>query len=686
MSRSPVENQADLRVGVVELIAPDEILVQLDLEAPDGIAANAGVPREFPRVNSYVLIPNEGGHIVCQVEWIKIERSPFPKRKGYQDYGLIDLPFPIRKMKVAPLGVLKMNANEEFKFQRGVHSFPSIGSPILIPTDFQLKSIIESGSNRRVYIGNSPLTANAEVRIDPDRLFGRHLAVLGNTGSGKSCTVAGLIQWSIEATGLDYDANARFVILDPNGEYAKVFGEKAKVLKVGNGEKKNLEVPIWLWSSEEWRVFTQAKPGAQLPLLKQALRAMRNEKFEFDVEPNLKAKKFVEIMLQATISSENRGDPYDIFPKPKSFTERLVVWKTSLEEFGAQSDEMTALIDLMESLIKEHKIPFQGTSGNRFNYPEYIKTDVEKLVSSIRNTYHSLGGTEKELFPKNEDLPIPFKGQVFLGYLEALAQETGNEQYLEFLIARIRTLLGDTRMDSIIGDRTEKELDKWLELYLGGNEKTSVTIIDLSLVPTEIIHVTTAVISRIIFEALQRYRKLNEKTLPTVLIMEEAHSFITRYNENNEGSAGSICTKVFEKIAREGRKFGLGLVLSSQRPSELSPTVLSQCNSFILHRISNDRDQELVGRLLPDNFRGLLKELPSLPSQNAILLGWASELPILFKVRHLEKEQRPQSDDPDFWDVWTRKDSEGTEVKREVSWKMIADDWQEKNNEEEQTE
>lgn len=234
-------------------------------------------------------------------------------------------------------------------------------------------------------------------------------------------------------------------------------------------------------------------------------------------------------------------------------------------------------------------------------------------------------------------------------------------------------------MDSIIGNKTNIELDKWLEKYLGTSNKTSFTIIDLSLVPSEIIHVTTAVISRIIFEALQRYRKLNEVTLPTVLVMEEAHSFITRYNDNSEGNASSTCTKVFEKIAREGRKFGLGLVLSSQRPSELSPTVLSQCNSFILHRISNDRDQDLVSKLLPDNFKGLLKELPSLPSQRAILLGWASELPILLKIRDLSVDQRPQSDDPDFWDVWTRNDKDGKVVEREVNWKDIADDWQEKS-------
>jgi len=675
MSRTPIENQADLRIGVVEFVAPNEIKVQLDIDSPDGIAANAGIPREFPRINSYVLIPNEGGYIVCQVEWIAVERSSFPKRKGYQDYGLIDLPFPIRKMKVAPLGILKMSANETYKFQRGVHSFPSIGSPVLIPTDLQLKSIVESGSNRRVYIGNSPLTANAEVKIDPDRLFGRHLAVLGNTGSGKSCTVAGLIQWSLESTKNDEDANARFIILDPNGEYAKVFGEKAKVLKVGDDDN-NLEVPLWMWNSEEWRSFTQAKSGAQLPLLKRALRAMRNELLDPNENSLIIAKRFTGTILTSLRHEKSVGSPWSSFPKPKHFYQLVIKWKEGFDHLisllDQEYDEVNSFNDFLESFINH--------SERTMQYPNFNSSlnEIDEMLDLLMKAYISLGGNEKEILPKNEDIPIPFKGDVFLSYLEALAQQTGNEQYLEFLIARIRTMLADSRMDNIIGDKANIELDKWLEKYLGADDKTSITIIDLSLVPAEIIHVTTSVISRIIFEALQRYRKLNEKTLPSVLVVEEAHSFITRYNDNSEGNSSSTCTKVFEKIAREGRKFGLGLVLSSQRPSELSPTVLSQCNSFILHRISNDRDQELVGRLLPDNFRGLLKELPSLPSQKAILLGWASELPILVKIRDLSMEKRPQSDDPDFWDVWTRKDKDGNEVLRPVDWKSVADDWQEK--------
>jgi len=229
------------------------------------------------------------------------------------------------------------------------------------------------------------------------------------------------------------------------------------------------------------------------------------------------------------------------------------------------------------------------------------------------------------------------------------------------------------------GDSGAITLEQWLKDYVGGSDSTEdqLVVLDLSLVPTEVVHVVAAVTSRMIFESLQRYRKLNKVVLPTVLVMEEAHAFIRRYKDDIETyDAATVCCQVFERIAREGRKFGLGLVLSSQRPSELSPTVLSQCNTFLLHRISNDRDQELVHRLVPDNLRGLLRELPSLPSQNAILLGWASELPVLVRIDDLPKTHQPRSDDPDFWSVWTGKDAEGNVVERKANWKPIADDWQ----------
>jgi hypothetical protein len=548
---------------------------------------------------------------------------------------------------------------------------------VLLPTEKQLHSIVESGDRRRVKIGTSPLAADAEVRVDPDRIFGRHLAVLGNTGSGKSCSVAGLIHWSLEQARAASGStpNARFVVLDPNGEYAQAFGDSARVFQV-NAHENPLKVPLWFWTSAEWCAFTQASSRAQVPLLKRALRSMRNEQFEVSDNVGIAARRFVGIILQATIVGKNAGDPYRAFPHSKNFTERLSIWATSVGEYDSHIDaDLSPLHQLLESLVANHKI-----TGNRgfVDYPIYTVSDVDGLIDEMRSAYAAMGGSPSDLLPKNEDVPVKFSGEVFVDFLEGLAQETGNEQYVEFLLTRIRTMLADTRMSSVIGDDDEITLEKWLGDYVGRapEDEKCVTVIDLSLVPAEIMHLVTSVIARMCFEFLQRYRKLYTKTLPTVLVMEEAHTFVKRYREDSEDSnVSAVCCQVFEKIAREGRKFGLGLVLSSQRPSELSPTVLSQCNTFLLHRISNDRDQELVHKLVPDNLKGLLRELPSLPSQNAILLGWASELPVMVRMNDLPKDKQPQSADPDYWDVWTGIDSDGNPVVRDPNWKAVANDW-----------
>ncbi len=175
-----------------------------------------------------------------------------------QDFGVLDLPYPLRKMSVIPLGVLKESIKDTdtaYSFARGIETFPTVGDHVLLPTQSQLKAIIESGDNRRVNIGISPLAGNAVVSVDPDRIFGRHLAVLGNTGSGKSCSVAGLLRWSIEAAKKHQDSpNTRFIVLDPNGEYTNSFKGLANVRVYGAEPDesqgiKQLVVPMWLWNN-----------------------------------------------------------------------------------------------------------------------------------------------------------------------------------------------------------------------------------------------------------------------------------------------------------------------------------------------------------------------------------------------------------------------------------------------------
>lgn len=147
---SPIERLSELVIGTVESISSDEIRVLLDLDAPQSTALNSGTPTSFPRLNSYVLVPNEAGATVAYVTWIGIERSPFPKRSGLKDFGLIDLPFPLRKMALTPIGTLTVRRDRRagtsvYDLSRGVVAFPSVGDQILIPTAEQIAAIVGDG-------------------------------------------------------------------------------------------------------------------------------------------------------------------------------------------------------------------------------------------------------------------------------------------------------------------------------------------------------------------------------------------------------------------------------------------------------------------------------------------------------------------------------------------------------------
>ena len=705
---TPLAYADSLRIGSVDSVSPDEIKVLLDIEAPSDVALNTGAPRPFPCISSYVLLPSDSGFLVAQIEWITIERSQYPKRKGMQDFGVIDLPFPLRKMSLMPLGVLKEHKSGKestYSFSRGVDAFPTVGDPVLLPSQEQLKSIVESGEKRRVKIGTSPLASNADVSVDPDRLFGRHLAILGNTGSGKSCSVAGVIRWSIDAArtakekvnkqteellgeitdetkeslGLNGFINSRFIILDPNGEYSKAFKdmENVRLFAVEGNEEKNisqLQVPLWFWNSAEWCAFTQASSKAQRPTLIQSLRSVRDGQIGANTAtPSHSMRRFLRTAVTILSIERTQGNPWGNFPKNKSFFEKLQKWQGALSANTAYSqqenDSLAQLKAKVDQLVQARSVQYANM--------DFTPAEVDELITLASSAHSAFGGSDQDVLPIDADTPRRFSGEELLRSIEANGELMGTSDYIETMLMRVRTLLSDSRMRTITSCAENLTLEKWLDDYICPSDSSNgaITVIDLSLVPAEVVHIVTAVIARMTLEALQRYRRLNDgKTLPTTLVMEEAHTFIRRYaSDSEETPTYSMCTQVFEKIAREGRKFGLGLVLSSQRPSELSATVLSQCNTFLLHRISNDRDQELVNKLVPDNLRGMLRELPTLPSQRAILLGWASELPVMVQMNYLSEEQRPQSNDPDYWDIWTAHGDNS----RKADWEAIARDWQE---------
>lgn len=689
----PIEQIAALTVGTVESVSPSEIWVLLEPNAPQTTALNTGVPTGFPRINGYVLIPNETGAVVGLVVWLGVERSQFPKRMGLKDFGLVDLPFPLRKISLTPLGTLiasKRSGSGEnaYRLERGVSAFPSVGDVAQLPTAEQLRSIIEASNeeDKRVKIGTSPLAANAAVTVDPDKIFGRHLAVLGNTGSGKSCTVAGLIRWSLahakEARSDKGRPNARFIILDPNGEYSDAFADFEQVRRFQVSSKTagvhSLLLPAWMWNSQEWSAFAHAAPNVQRPLLLQALR-------------DLRAGQALEV--PATVQIRRDMNAYicqlDNFIQqaPQSNSNFVILMSgigllqnISRDSAYHASKAPADLLDFLTELETKCQATLSSLSyqksGGTTGYRAFSGAQLREVRSCVSAILTVIGGAYTDS-PISEDAPVPFTISNLPDHLDKIASDAPGSQTSQFiatLTMRIRMMLADRRLGPVVNPTQQLiTFEQWLETYIC-KEKTEngeLAIIDLSLVSSDVLHIVIAVVARIVFEAIQRYRKLNDKELPTVLVLEEAHTFVKHGSdeESDTPTPSQMCRQTFERIAREGRKFGLGLVLSSQRPSEISPTVLAQCNTFLLHRIVNDRDQELVGKLVPDNLGGLLKELPSLPSRQAILLGWAATVPTLVEITELPKDQRPRSSDPKFWDVWIGKED------RPINWHEIVEDW-----------
>lgn len=693
---SLVQALADRVVGAVERVTAGEITVLLDPDSPQATALNTGTPSGFPRLNGYVLIPNESGATVGVISEVRVERLPYPKRKGMQDFGLVDLPFPSRMLRVIPLGTLEArsrNGDLSFRVRRGIDVFPSVGDPVAIPTLEQLRAVVagdDDSTSRRILIGQCPTAGRSPVHVNPDKLFGRHLAVLGNTGAGKSCSVAGLVRWSIEAARKarrelnsceHCEPNARFIILDPNGEYARAFSDlPVRLFQVDpSGPAKQLKVPAWMWNGQEWAAFTGAAAGVQRPLLLNAIRLMRNGMSTLDAFP-AKVRSRASVYRTRLRLILAAGD-FLGFPRREDAANFLLATGT---EFQALTDDAActdaalklALREVADEAIAVKQAAHTFVQNGQQRHRDFVGADLERVMARIERAAE-LAGVEDDPQSLSEDTPCYFSVTDLPHIVNALAADHPNRdmaQFVDTLTLRMESLFARGRLSSVIqpDDSAVISLSDWLSGHIGTDDATNgaVAVIDLSLVPSDVIHIIVAVLARMIFEATQRYRRESGNELPTTLILEEAHTFVHQELAAESGPpAGRACYRVFERIAREGRKFGLGLVLASQRPSELSPTVLSQCNTFLLHRIVNDRDQDLVKRLVPDALGDLLTELPTLPSRRAILLGWAAPAPVLVEIEELPERHRPHSPDPSFWSVWT-----GIEP-RPINWKAIADAW-----------
>ena len=462
------------------------------------------------------------------------------------------------------LGIKKRNI-----FKRSINTYPEINSEVFLAEGEALSIIMnslddtDSPATEKLMIGKYASNREVQAILDGNKFFQRHACIVGSTGSGKSYTVANILE---KTEKLPY---ANIIVYDLHGEYTQLsYAEQIKI----SDEKGGLHIPLWFFNYEEIHSL------------------------------------FIE-------SSE-----------------------------GTSTNQRAAVVDY---ILKSKK--------------EYIEKNMKELSSDVVTA----------------DTPIPFSAHRLKEYLEKediREDETGDfyksgdnkgqpktkkGQYngkLTNLIMRLQTKMDDKKYGFVFNeDETQNEsyLNEFTRKIMGVDSSKKVKVIDLSEVPTDMLAIVIGIVTRLVYDVQFWMSPENNQTRhPLAFVCDEAHIYMS-----NDMSSMRLAEKksleIFEKISKEGRKYGIALLIVSQRPAELNTTIISQCNNIISLKITNDRDKRAVASMLTDSLVGLVDSLPNLDVGECVVVGDAIKLPV--KILLDKPNEEPLSSTIEFWDRWSDK-------------------------------
>jgi DNA helicase HerA-like ATPase len=680
---------SDRTIGRVVLVDSYKAVVEIDSDLKSLTKTAFTGTYDFARINSYVIIPVGSSKIVGMITRVQLTEEA----EGPTSKTTIVLPQAKRMMTVTMIGTIEERPGGTQEFYQGVTSFPALDNPVWFIEKQELdvlfdKSPIACECKYRISIGISLPFPEYQVRIDPDAFFGKHAAVIGSTGSGKSCTIAALLQSIFETKDVK---NAHFIILDTNGEYGHVFKgirQPDDFLHI-----QELKIPYWFMNFEDFRILFRASEGTQAPVLQQAILDAKNESAEiktYNLEIQIIENRLRHMLEH--LKKTGSGQYYNRSNASGTLSE-IINFLTEQKDKCSDDDTQNILNDFLREFQElQTKAGLETTQQDNkaSDYKKEIKlNELESALETERKIMSNLIPklrmvSQSKDFILSVDTPSYFERSNLLGksLQRAMEVEPGKEdrklaEYCATLKLRIDRFFSDKRYDFLFQEYKKhdnslasflryvlgrfqqapanKSPDKAKETlpYLKELEETNkrnyqVTIIDLHLLASEILENITALLGRIILDFLQRIKGEDRCKFPVVLILEEAQNYIKEARIQEQESPSKI---VFERIAREGRKYGLSLVVASQRLSDLSKTVLSQCNSFIVHRLQNPDDLRYFGSIVPAIHSSLLDQLPSLASQTALILGECVRAPMHVKIR--TADPKTDSENPKLWDHWT---------------------------------
>jgi len=545
-------------------VFPDKVRISVDdLE-------DFQIAEEKLKVGSYLRIAdNDNAVLIAIIENFSIEVGTMPDGRPRRRYIL----------EANPLGLIR-----DGKFERG-------GDTIAIPPkkvepakkEEIEKIFVESLEDTKKFsFATLSTDKSIIVPVDGDKFFSKHIAVVGSTGSGKSHSVAKIIQNAIhskegEYTGLN---NSHIIIFDIHSEYKTAFPEASFI------DISSLVLPYWMLKSDELQ----------------------------------------ELFIDTEANDHNQRNTFK------------------------------------ESVIASRIAHFTGAEEqkSRIHFDSPLFFDIDDVLAYARSK-------------NNETIDT---GEVYAsGDKKGQPKTTQGSLYgkLTNFVSRLENRISDKRLDFLLGEKSKSiSFEETLKQILGyGEKKSNITILDLSGIPFEVLSITVSLISRILFEYgyyYKRYRcekdpseRINNN-VPLLLVYEEAHKYVP----NSDMAKYRASKESIERIAKEGRKYGISLLLASQRPSEISETIFSQCNNFLALRLTNPNDQNYVKRLLPDTLGNLVDKMPSLKAGECLLIGDSVILPSIVQMDRCDPE--PSSSDIPYFQLWK-------EEWKELDINAIKDHW-----------
>lgn len=551
-----------------EVIAvyPNKVKISVD-DLSQFIAIDEQV--EKLKVGSYLEIADDDNHkLIAIIESYSIVADE--KKATGRTYVI----------EANPLGIIEDNA-----FTRGGDSLTIPPTKVLPAKHDDIKAIFNASIKDEEKFCFSRLAQNLSIEtpVNGNKFFNKHFAIVGSTGSGKSHTVAKVLQNAINAKKGQYSGlnNSHIVLFDIHGEYKKAFPNANHI------NYQNIKIPYWLFDSDELGdLFIESSEDNSHNQVSQ---------FRYAVTENKK--------------KENPSLPQDkiYFDSPLKF----------------KIDEVITYVKNMNNELinkKSNRNPMTKSGEPiQCRIPKYFQNvlEFEKITGDYVNG--------------------PYSGD------------------FERFILRLETIRKNPRLKFLFDSAESLELEDILKQFIGyAKSNSNITVIDLSGIPFEVLSITVSLISRILFEYGYYYKRLlaedNDCETPLLLVYEEAHKYVPK----SDLAKYRASKTAIERIAKEGRKYGVTLGIVSQRPSEISETIFSQCNNFISMRLTNPDDQNYVRRLLPDSLGNLTDTLPSLKTGEALLIGDSIVMPSIVKIDECT-EHKPSSNDIRYIEIWQEK-------------------------------